>query len=117
MKMNIVMVTLSILSAGAFASDVAKPLMQCGPFTLSSSNDGFMHVNNIRPVSQKFRFTNVADDYKNITYQWMVPRTDYPGYYGMDFIKRNGKAILNVEAIRSNMNEPRMFGTYDCKKI
>jgi len=117
LKSSFLVAVLSLFSAAAFASDLAKPLMQCGPFTLSSSNDGFMHVNNVRPVSQKFSFTNVADDYRNITYQWMVPRTDYPGFYGMDYIKRNGKAILNVEAIRSNMNEPRMFGTYDCKKI
>ncbi|WP_246870601.1 hypothetical protein [Pantoea ananatis] len=94
-----------------------KPIMQCGPFLISSSNDGFAHVNNVRPVSQKFTFLGAKEDYSSVQYQWMVPRSDYPGYYGMDYIKRNGKAILNVEAIRSNMNEPRMFGTYDCKKI
>jgi len=93
-----------------------KPIMQCGPFLISSSDDGFAHVNNIRPVSQKFTFLAAKEDYSSVQYQWMVPRTDYPGFYGMDYIKRNGKAILNVEAIRSNMNEPRMLGSYDCKK-
>jgi len=91
--------------------------MQCGPFLISSSDDGFAHINNIRPVSQKFTFLAAKDDYSSVKYQWMVPRGDYPGYYGMDYIKRNGKAILNVEAVRSNMDQDRFFGTYDCKKI
>lgn len=117
--MRIITLTLSIMviSANAFADDQAKPLMRCGPFTLSSSHDGFMHINNIRPISQKFRFLGESEDYKNISYQWMVPRNDYPGFYGMDYIKRNGKAILNVEAVRKNMDQPRIFGTYDCTKL
>ncbi len=106
-----------LTSIGATADDQAKPLMQCGPFTLSSSYDGFMHINNVRPETQKFRFLGAKDDYNNLSYQWMVQRADAPGWFGMDYIKRNGKAILNVEAIRSNMDQPRVFGTFDCKKI
>ena len=103
---------------------VSSPLMvladsQCGPFHLgtSSDNDGWARINGAKPTSQKVTFLKQQGDYDNIQMQWMVPRTDYPGYYGMDYVKRDGKAILNVEAIRSNMDEPRMFGTYDCKKI
>lgn len=107
----LIAVTLSPLMASADS--------QCGPFHLgtSSKNDGWARINGAKPTSQKVTFLKQRGDYDNIQMQWMVPRTDYPGYYGMDYVKRNGKAILNVEAIRSNMNEPRMFGTYDCKKI
>lgn len=101
-------------SAVTAADDKARPLMQCGPFTLSSSYDGFMHINDVRPQSQKFRFLGAKDDYSNLSYQWMVQRSDAPGWFGMDYVKRNGKAILNVEAIRSNMDQPRRFWTYDC---
>lgn len=106
-----------MFSVGAMADDQAKPLMQCGPFTLSSSYDGFMHINNVLPQSQKFKFLGAKDDYNNLSYQWMVQRSDAPGWFGMDYVKRNGKAILNVEAIRSNMDQPRVFGSFDCVKI
>lgn len=105
------------LATAAIADDIAKPLMQCGPFTLSSSNDGFMHINDVRPETQKFNFLGKQDDYSNIKYQWMVP-TDAPGkWYGMDYVKKNGKAILNVQLVQANMNAPRVYGTYDCVKI
>lgn len=99
------------------ASAASRPLMKCGPFVISSSDDGFAHINDVRPETQKITFLGVKEDYSNIKYQWMVPRSDYPGWLGMDYIKRNGKAILNVEAIRSNMDQPRLFGTYDCVKV
>ncbi|WP_413787405.1 hypothetical protein [Pantoea agglomerans] len=101
-----------------------SPLMaladsQCGPFHLgtSSENDGWARINGAKPTSQKVTFLKQQGDYDNIQMQWMVPRTDYPGYYGIDYIKSNGKAILNVETIRSNMNEPRMLGSFDCVRI
>lgn len=102
----------------------SSPLMgladsQCGPFHLgtSSDNDGWARINETKPISQKVTFLKKQGDYDNIQMQWMVPRTDYPGYYDMDYIKRNGKAILNVEAIRANMNELRVLGSFDCVRI
>jgi len=35
----------------------------------------------------------------------------------LDYIKRDGKAILNVEVVRVNMDEPRQFWTYDCERV
>ena len=91
---------------------------QCGPFTLSSGpGDGWFRINKIKPDTQKVTFLKQKEDYDNIQVQWMVQRADAPGWFGMDYIKRNGKAILNVEAIRSNMDQPRVFGTFDCKKV
>lgn len=114
-KAAVFVATVILFSSNAFGA--SKPLMKCGPFVISSSDDGFAHINDVRPDTQKVTFLAAKEDYSNIKYQWMVPRSDYPGWLGMDYIKRNGKAILNVEAIRSNMDQPRLFGTYDCVKV
>ncbi|WP_052118411.1 hypothetical protein [Erwinia oleae] len=92
---------------------------QCGPFELGTSqqNDGWARINGIKPVSQKVTFLKQQGDYDNIKMQWMVPRNDYPGFYGMDYVKRSGRAVLNVEALRSNTDQPRHFGSFDCMKI
>lgn len=101
-----------------------SPLMaladsQCGPFHLgtSSENDGWARINGAKPTSQKVTFLKQQGDYDNIQMQWIVPRNDYPGFYGMDYVKRNGKAILNVEPIRRNMDQRRTLGSFDCLKI
>lgn len=106
-----------LISFTALADDTAKPLMQCGPFTLSSSNDGFMHINDVRPETQKFTFLGAKEDYSNLKYQWMLPDARVGRWLGLDYIKRNGKAILNVEVVRVNMDEPRQFWSYDCHRV
>jgi hypothetical protein len=47
---------------------------------------------------------NQKEDYDNAQVQLMVQHGDSPVWFGMDCFKRNGKAILSVEAIRSNMD-------------
>lgn len=92
---------------------------QCGPFHLGTSNenDGWARINGAKPESQKLTFLKSDGDYDNVKMQWMVP-TDSPGkWYGMDYVKKNGKAILNVQLVQANMNAPRMYGTYDCVKL
>lgn len=114
---KLILLAILMMSAGALADDTAKPLMKCGPFTLSSSHDGFMHINNVRPETQKFTFLKAKDDYSNVMYQWMLPDAGVGRWLGLDYIKRNKKAILNVEVVRVNMDEPRQFWTYDCVKV
>lgn len=111
------MLAILMVSVGASADEIAKPLMKCGPFTLSSSHDGFMHINNVRPETQKFTFLKAKDDYTHIMYQWMLPDASVGRWLGLDYIKRNKKAILNVEVVRTNMDQPRQFWTYDCVKV
>lgn len=90
----------------------------CGPFLLTpGADDGWIRINNEKPESQKVTFLKGQDDFENVKIQWMVQRADAPGWFGMDYVKRNGKAILNVEAIRSNMDQPRVFGSFDCVKL
>jgi len=92
---------------------------QCGPFKLGTSdaNDGWARINGVKPESQKFTFLKADGDYENVKMQWMVQRSDAPGWFGMDYVKHDGKAILNVEVIRTNMDQPRIFGSFDCVKI
>lgn len=91
---------------------------QCGPFKIDlTATDGWARINGVKPETQKINPLPRNVNGNNIQMQWMVQRSDAPGWFGMDYVKRNGKAILNVEAIRSNIDQPRVFGTFDCTKI
>lgn len=88
----------------------------CGPFTINwKASDGFARVNGNKPESQKISFFKENNDYNNVKIQWMLAGNGR--WLGMDFVATNGKPILNVEVIRKNMDEPRQFWTYDCRKI
>ncbi|WP_283788725.1 hypothetical protein [Pantoea stewartii] len=110
------MVVTALLMAASFSA-LSEPIMQCGPFDISSSDDGFAHINGQRPETQKFTFLKAKDNYSNVKYQWMLPDPNVGRWLGLDYVKRNGKAILNVEVIRKNMDEPRQLWTYDCKRV
>lgn len=101
---------------------IASPLssmaaLQCGNFYLKSGDDGWMRVNGVKAESQKITFLKAKEDYDNVKIQIMLPDKNTGRWLGMDYIRRNGKPILNVEAVRMNMEEPRVFGTYDCVKV
>ncbi|EMA1800177.1 hypothetical protein SD377_000780 [Cronobacter turicensis] len=108
-----------IFMLALFITGSALADSQCGPFKLGTSdaNDGWARINGVKPDSQKFTFLKANGDYENVKMQWMVQRSDAPGWFGMDYIKRNGKAVLYVEAIRSNMDHPRVFGSFNCDRI
>lgn len=91
--------------------------LQCGPFLLDSSRGSVALINGLTPKTQKVTLLTGADNINRVMVEWMVERSDYPGFYGLEYIKRNGKAILNVEAIRANMDQSRAFGTFDCIKV
>ncbi|EKD6942270.1 hypothetical protein OSL99_005477, partial [Salmonella enterica] len=80
---------------------------QCGPFRFDAGSDGLMHINGQKPETQKMTFLKQKDDFDNVMMQWMLPDPNTGRWLGMDYIKRNKKAILNVEVIRKNMDEPR----------
>lgn len=87
----------------------------CGPFHINwKAKDGFARVNGDRPDTQKISFLKDDGDYGNVTIQWMIPDEKLGRWLGMDFVARNGKPILNVEVVRTNMSQPREFWTYDC---
>lgn len=108
---KLLFVVFAIFSVNAFADT------QCGPYKISwNSKDGFARVNGERPESQKITFLKKQEDYGNVKIQWMIPEKNSGRWVGMDFVAKEGKPILNVEAVRMNMDEPRVFGTYDCVK-
>lgn len=112
-----------MIKKGLFAVLLAFPLlvsakgMQCGPFRLEAASDGFMHINGRAPETQKMTFLKQKDDFDNVMMQWMLPDANVGRWLGLDYVKRNNKAILNVEVIRKNMDEPREFWTYNCQKV
>lgn len=109
----------ALVLAACLLPGIAFADSQCGPFHLgtSKSDDGWARINGTKPESQKFTFLKAQGDYNNVMMQWMVP-TNTPGHwYGMDYVKRNGKAILNVQLVQASMNAPRVYGSYDCVKV
>lgn len=94
----------------------------CGPYTIDlSSADGWARINGAKPETQKITpigaggSTNNEPD--NIKMEWMVA-TSLPGrWVGLEYIKRNGKAILNAQWLQASMNAPRQYATYDCIKV
>nr|WP_310616928.1 hypothetical protein [Pantoea cypripedii] len=109
---------LLILLVGIYASS-AMGDSQCGPFYLgtSKSDDGLARINGQKPETQKMTFLKQKDDFDNVMMQWMLPDASVGRWLGLDYVKRNGKAILNVEVVRTNMDQPRQFWTYDCRRI
>ena len=91
--------------------------MQCGPFHLEAGNDGLMHINDQAPETQKMTFLKQKDDFDNVKMQWMLQDAKIGRWLGLDYIKRDKKDNLNVEVIRTNMDEPRRFWTYDCQRV
>ncbi|MCA6999482.1 hypothetical protein [Dickeya solani] len=91
---------------------------KCGPFFIDlTPHDGWARINGAKPETQKITPLPGNVDGNNVKMQWMVP-TGAPGkWYGMDYVKKNGKAILNVQIVQASMNAPRVYGTYDCMKI
>ncbi|WP_336818218.1 hypothetical protein [Cedecea sp. MMO-103] len=93
--------------------------MRCGDFTFSTSgtNDGFVRINGAKPENQKVTFLKAKEDYDNIKMEWTVA-TNQPGrWVGLEYIKRNGKAILNAQWLQANMDAPRQYASYDCVKV
>lgn len=90
--------------------------LKCGEWLVDANESGETTINGAVTNTQKVTFLKAAGDYSNMKLEMVLsPAPD--GYaYGYELIKRNGKAFLNVEALRTNMSEPRVFGTYDCSK-
>lgn len=113
MKIKALFIAAALLPAVSYADS------QCGPFFLGTSqaNDGLARINGAKPLSQKVTFLKKKEDYNNIMFQWMVEDAKTGRLLGIEYVKRDGKAILNAEAVRNNMDAPRVFGTYDCVKV
>lgn len=99
------------LSTSAFADT------KCGNFVLSAAPDGLMHINGDAPKTQKLTFLKAKEDYNNVKMEWVVESSKDGQMYGLEYIKRNGKAFLNAQILQASMDAPRTYGTFDCVKV
>ena len=106
-----------LFALGAAIPSASFGALQCGDFYLKANNEGLTLINGRKTETQKITFLKKQDDYDNVMIQWMIPSPESGRWLGMDYIRRNGKPILNVEVVRKNLDEPREFWTYDCRKV
>ena len=108
-----------VISTSVFADPAGKPYMQCGNFVFSTSanDDGWARINGDKPETQKVTFLKQKDDYNNIKMEWIVESSKDGQLYGLEYIKRNGKAFLNAQILQASMDAPRTYGTFDCVKV
>ncbi|MEI7248363.1 hypothetical protein WCT80_18525 [Pectobacterium carotovorum] len=105
----------SIFALALLVPSLSQAAIQCGGYRLTG--DGMTAINGETVTSQKVTFLGLHGDYSQMkTDMTLMPARD--GFmYGFEFIKRDGKAFLNVELIRGNVDSPRFIGSFDCKKV
>lgn len=114
MKLSYFSLTLALI---VLAPPAAHAAFQCANWRLTGNDDGWVRVNGEKVTSQKVTYLKAAGDEANSRYKMAIMPASDGNMYGFEFIKRNGKAFLNVELLRANMDAPRIIGTFDCKKI
>ncbi|NRN30600.1 hypothetical protein [Photorhabdus heterorhabditis] len=115
MKLNTLILTIVALTG---AMSTANAAFQCSGYHISvNDNDGMIRVNGEKVTSQKIAFIKEQGDYANTkTDMGLMPARD-GNMYGFQFIKRNGKAWLNVQLLQNAMDAPKIIGSFPCKKV
>ncbi len=109
MNKNFCGVLLLIVSSSSFAA------IQCGQFRLTG--DGMTKINGETVTSQKITYLGAdGDDTQMKMDMGLMPASD-GNNYGFQFIKRNGKAFLNVQLLQNSMDAPKVIGSFPCKKV
>ncbi|HDU3814172.1 TPA: hypothetical protein ACMEJN_005191 [Klebsiella pneumoniae] len=102
----------------ALAVMVSMPTMaaiQCGNYIMTG--EGMTVINGETVTSQKVKFLGKDGDYANMKMDMgLMPARD-GNNYGFEFVKRNGKAFLNVQLLQNSMDAPKIIGSFPCKKI
>ena len=97
---------------------IAAPAMaaiQCGNYVMTG--DGMTVINGEKVTSQKIKFLGKNGDYANMKMDMgLMPARD-GNNYGFEFVKRNGKAFLNVQLLQNSMDAPKIIGSFPCKKM
>lgn len=74
-------------------------------------------MNGEKVTSQKVRYLKKAGDEANTAWDMgLMPASD-GNNYGFEFVKRNGKAFLNVQLLQANMDIPPIIGSFPCRKV
>ncbi|HDU3462271.1 TPA: hypothetical protein RFL89_000591 [Klebsiella aerogenes] len=88
---------------------------QCGNFTLVARVGEMTVINGERVTSQKI--TELGSNGMKVE-MTLMPASD-GNLYGFEYIHPDGskKHWLNVELIRTNLNQGRIIGTFNCKRV
>lgn len=105
------------LAMASFLPATSLAAFKCGNWLLDVNKSGETTLNGQVTNTQKVKFLGKDGDYANMKIDMALAPARDGNMYGFEFIKRAGKAFLNVELLRANMDAPRLFGTYDCIKI
>ncbi|WP_145525904.1 hypothetical protein, partial [Yersinia rohdei] len=83
----------------------ANAAFQCSGYHLAvNDSDGYIRINGEKVTSQKITFIKSQGDYANTkTDMGLMPARD-GNMYGFQFIKRDGKAFLNVQLLQNSMD-------------
>lgn len=102
----------------ALAVMVSMPTMaeiQCGNYIMTG--EGMTVINGETVTSQKVKFLGKDGDYANMKMDMgLMPARD-GNNYGFEFVKRNGKAFLNVQLLQNSMDAPKIIGSLPCRKV
>lgn len=89
----------------------------CGGYKLTIGMDGLTRVNGEKVTSQKITFLKQENDWDQVKFDMgLMPARD-GNNYGFEFVKRNGKAFLNVQLIQFGMDSPQIIGSFPCKRV
>ncbi|MEL0553464.1 hypothetical protein [Raoultella lignicola] len=102
------------LALFAVISTPTMAAIQCGNYVMTG--DGMTVINGETVTSQKIKFLGKNGDYANMKMDMgLMPARD-GNNYGFEFVKRNGKAFLNVQLLQNSMDAPKIIGSFPCKK-
>jgi hypothetical protein len=104
----------SALVATNVLAKVSSVTSQCGSFTLVARVGELTKVNGETVTSQKI--TEMGNNGLRVQMTLMPARDG--NMYGFEYIRPDGdskRRWLNVELIRTNIDQPRIIGSFDCK--
>lgn len=109
----------SLILAGLFLLPTcSNAAFQCGSFNLSiDDREGLVRVNGEKVNTQKVYYLGKQGDESNARWEMTLMPARDGNMYGYELMKRNHKAWLNVELIRTNMDQPRLIGSFDCHPV
>ncbi|HCB1001047.1 MULTISPECIES: hypothetical protein [Klebsiella pneumoniae complex] len=100
-------------AVGSHAAQVIT--MQCGNFRFEMIENSMARINGEYVTSQKITEFGKNGAKVEMT---LMPASD-GNLYGFEYIHPDGskKQWMNVELIRTNLNQGRIIGTFDCKRV
>ncbi|HBQ6587460.1 MULTISPECIES: hypothetical protein [Klebsiella pneumoniae complex] len=103
------------LALAVMASMPTMAAIQCGNYIMTG--EGMTVINGETVTSQKVKFLGKDGDYANMKMDMgLMPARD-GNNYGFEFVKRNGKAFLNVQLLQNSMDAPKIIGSFPCRKV